>query len=105
MKKLKWTGTPLEFLELVMFLDTIQSELSENGNLAMPQPTLNELGCFLMRFVEVDLSEFNSSFYDLMMHGKATGFFFHQLLRLRKVFYLAWRKKLHNCMKKIKLNQ
>ncbi|MCF3109592.1 hypothetical protein LL912_12495 [Niabella sp. CC-SYL272] len=83
MKKLQWKGTETEFLEFMMFVDTILCEISE-GQKLLKYPRIVESAKFLERFIEVDYKQF-TDFYDLYMNGKPEGIYFYGLLRLKKV--------------------
>jgi len=83
MKKLKWTGTETEFLEFMMFVDTILYELSE-WSPNFRYPTITQSARLLERFIEVNYINF-SGFFDLKMNGRADGLYFHRLLRMRKL--------------------
>jgi|GEM_PF-6652738 len=83
MKKLKWAGSETEFLEFMMFVDTILCEINE-GQKVLKYPRIIESAEFLERFIEVEYKEFND-FYDLQKNGRAAGIYYYGLLRLKKV--------------------
>jgi len=82
MKKLKWTGTETEFLEFMMFIDTILYEISERFE-NFSYPTILQSSAFMERFIEVNYKTFDN-FFELKMQGRPVGILFHRLLRLKR---------------------
>jgi len=84
MKKMQWLGTETEFLEFMMFIDTILYEITGEQSRSK-KPSIYETAKLLERFIDVDYKNFEN-FFDLRMHGRPQGIFFHGLLRIKNYY-------------------